>query len=313
MQQVEQRISKDLLMKELQKNDVNKESNEQINHLAGARIWIKPKEVPRKYEDQLKLNEEFNQYPKNAKRIQSIKERTINLKMLQTIDHGNNERSDERSRGKRDDQQPEQPLPIQQQRYESPYKSNSFNAYIDIPEEAPSYDTPEPIQITEIPDKVQKRAPVAEKVPRESSIRTNKISRDALNVPTQFDEPAESILVKDSSNRLLEQFKEPMSMRIDRVQNPAGHQNVDNPYLTTTSGVHSKINLKANRHTLNSKFSWESPLLKIVEENKTAAFKEKNGHQLRNPFNYKSISPIDSTKMKFGIPTKLTTETDSQQ
>ena len=28
MQQVEQRISKDLLMKELQKNDVNKESNE---------------------------------------------------------------------------------------------------------------------------------------------------------------------------------------------------------------------------------------------------------------------------------------------
>ena len=72
--------------------------------------------------------------------------------------------------------------------------------------------------------------------------------------------------MKDDSNRLHEQFEEPMSLRIDKMKNPQGHQNVDNPYLTTASGLDSKKVLRETRSTLGTNYSGRPRLLEAVEE-----------------------------------------------
>lgn len=74
-------------------------------------------------------------------------------------------------------------------------------------------------------------------------------------------------------------------MRIDKVRNPHGHINADNPYLTTASGLNDKKSLKEIRSK--------------VSINDVAAVDYYGAS--RQQFNYTSLSPLDSSNgMKYG-------------
>lgn len=118
-----------------------------------------------------------------------------------------------------------------------------------------------------------------------------------LVTPTRFQEPVEEVLQKSDTRRIQELFTDPMSQRISKLKHRNGQPDADNPYQTTASKADGHKDTKDTGSTASATILSHQKLSGIIEQRQMAdAYDDsKASYYARNPFNYKSISPITAS------------------